>query len=278
MLSYTTHRGEWLVSEHNQVDKSVLRRIQKLLAKADSLKQLGNEAEAMAFLDGANKLLMKHKLEMSDIDLKLRDQEDPVKMHYVNPGDLGLKSKKAQILWENALVKATAEAYFCRIIVVEKSNHFWLVGRREDRAIAEFMIVTLIRFAEQEADRAYVKYFYECKDKGDVTLARGYRSNFLLGFTDRVVGRFKDEFKQAEKEGGQHAIVRIQQERKATQDFMDQLRQKGFTKDLARPNLRGQVNHAGLEAGKAAGARANLRARAVEGSAESKPRLLTDGG
>ena len=260
-------------------DISILQRIQKLLAKADNLKQLGNEAEAMAFLDGANKLLIKHKLELTDVQLALRNKEDPVKMHYVNPSAIGLRSKKTRIAWEEALVLATADAYFCRVLLIPGSNHFWLVGRREDRQVAEFMITTLVRFAEQEADRTYVKYFYHCKNElGDVTLARGFRPNFLLAFTNRVIGRFKTEFQQQVQEGGQFALVRLQQEKQAAADFVECLKTKGHVDNkITKPNIKVTANRAGFEAGHEAGGRANLRAKVVQQQTPNKTRLLTDG-
>jgi hypothetical protein len=50
----------------------------------------------------------------------------------------------------------------------------------------------LANVAESLADKEYVKYFYEMKNQGDATRARGFRTSFLVGFCARIGQRYVD--------------------------------------------------------------------------------------
>lgn len=194
------------------MDEKLIDRIRKMHAKAESAKQLGLEAEALAFASAVQKLLLKHNLEMSEVEAAAADKEDPVKAHWFYPQEFGFKAKKQRILWSEILARAIAKAHLCDMLPLEKSNTLFLIGTRQNRQAAEFMIVFLTRYAEEHSEKDYVRYFYECKAQGDVTLARGYKAGWLMGFVKRVAERYEKDMKVVVAEAKSHnpyAMVRL---------------------------------------------------------------------
>jgi len=210
-------------------DQKVLSTLQKLLAKARSAEELGNEHEAHAFMAKVHELPEKHKLEMSDLEA----QDEPIKLHLVDPERLGLPKKPRRMLWEAQLAAIVARAHYCDIILA-KGNTFYLVGRRTDRMVAEYMFGYLVSVANQLADKAYTQHFYKCRDAGDVTLARGFRANFLLGFVYRINERYEEEA-QAQRQqyarNNPHALIHLSRETALVKQVMDDLTKQGIAQD-----------------------------------------------
>lgn len=187
-------------------------RIRKMHAKAESAKQLGNEAEAFAFASAVSKLLLKHNLEMTDVEAAIQEQQDPVKAHYFRPDDFGLPKKKTRVLWSELLAHVVADAHMCGILPVHKSNQILIIGSRSNRQACEFMIVFLTRYAIEHSEKDYVKEFYRCLNAGDVKQARGYKAGWLMGFVTRLATRYRADMKQVVAEvqvKNPHALVRL---------------------------------------------------------------------
>src|SRR4051812_44988051 len=113
-------------------------RIKKMHAKAESAKQLGNEAEAFAFASAVQKLLLKHNLEMTDVEAALAAKEDPVKAHYFYPETFGLPKRRSRVQWSELLARIVADAHMCGILPVRASNEFMIIGTRQNRQACEF--------------------------------------------------------------------------------------------------------------------------------------------
>lgn len=199
-------------------------RIKKMHAKAESAKALGNEAEAFAFASAVSKLLLKHNLEMTDVQAAAAEKEDPVKAHYFDPRTFGLPRKKRREHWSELLARIVADAHMCGILPVNKSNMIMLIGTRSNRQACEFMLVFLTRYAVEHSEKDYVRYFYECRDQGDVTKARGYKAGWLLGFVTRLAMRYKADKQEVIKEVQQvnpHALVRLKHQLVKIQEVTD---------------------------------------------------------
>ena len=199
-------------------------RIKKMHAKAESAKQLGNEAEAFAFASAVQKLLLKHNLEMTDIEAALEAQHDPVQGHYFHPQAFGLPFKKSRVLWSELLGHVIADAHMCGILPVHRSNTFMIIGTRSNRQACEFMTVFLTRYAIEHSEKDYVRYFYQCKADGDVTMARGYKSGWLMGFVARLAERYKQDKAQIIKEVelvNPFALVRLKDQMVKVQEVTD---------------------------------------------------------
>jgi Protein of unknown function (DUF2786) len=265
------------------MDQKLLERIKKLQAKADNLKGLGPEyeAEAASFAAAVQKMLVEYDLDMSDVDYRLSLTQDPVRLHEFRPADFGLKSKKREILWEQALAATVAKAHQCGIIPVMSSNHFYLVGRRHHRQVAEYMIVFLFRTVEELADKAYVKRFYELRNQGLVKHARGYRASFIEACVSRLIKRYR-EAEHATIEGlsaeqRKVAVVRLSQEHTLIKAALDDLKKSGFIEDKdTTPLGNNKVNELGFQDGDAAGRQINLKPNVAPGQPTS-PRAVGAG-
>lgn len=199
-------------------NEKILDKIKKLHLKAESCKEIGSDLEAQAFAEMVTRLLNDHKLEMSDIQFEERRKTQPVTSEPVIWEHHDMQTKKARVAWIEHLGIITARAYSCRLLVVSGSSRVYIAGTESNRQIAEYVLVTLVRSAEKIADEAYVKHFYECRDKGDATMARGYRAAFLDGFVDRISARFAEERKRADSNCT--ALVRFDQEKADLDAFM----------------------------------------------------------
>lgn len=164
-------------------------RIIKMYRKYESLMAMGNVDEAMQFMAGVQKTLQANDLEMSEVEYHEMQKDQPIKMHAVDMKKYGL-GKQKMVKWQVPIIGTCAEAHMCQVILIGKTNDFFIIGRREHRQVAEFMITTLLRFAEKTSSAQYVKRFYELKELGDVTLARGYRKGWLTGFSMQVATRY----------------------------------------------------------------------------------------
>ena len=51
---------------------------------AEGAKAIGSEAEAQAFAEMLQKLLMDHKLEMTDLEFEEMEKEQPVERHMID--------------------------------------------------------------------------------------------------------------------------------------------------------------------------------------------------
>ena len=66
--------------------EKILEKLGKIKAMADSAKEIGNEAEAQAFAAMLQNLLLKHKLDMTDVQYGVHLQEEPVEQSFVGGG------------------------------------------------------------------------------------------------------------------------------------------------------------------------------------------------
>lgn len=240
------------------VDKSILERIQKLHAHATSAQAIGSEAEALAFMDGVEKLLAKYQLSMTDVEFKLEQEADPVEKEFIGAERVGDRRASRWSSWKVNLAGAVASHHGCSIILAAGTNAFWLVGRTTNRRVAEFMYATLVRSAERIGTAAYGARY---KD------ARGYRASFLAAFAARVSKRYEllaagNADLTADERSV--ALVRRKSEEELVAEFM--AAQKGLTK---RPGYSGsRRNLDGRADGDAAGKQVSLNANGL-GAADS---------
>jgi hypothetical protein len=233
----------------------IIDKVAKLHAHMVSAKELGNDAEALAFSEMMQRLLAQHNLDMSDVEFAQMKREEPVQGELVDLHKHGLKVKRSRVLWQENLASIVAGAHMCRILIHPGSNYFTLVGRKHDREVAEYMIVTLIRNLERIADKEYTRYFYKCRDEGNVTKARGYHAAFLQGFTIRLAQRYQEAKRALEAEP--MALVRFSM--RDVDDLIAKLK-TGTATALAQPKF----HRDGYNDGKDAANKINLGPNAVK--------------
>src|SRR4051812_11592634 len=62
--------------------EKIVEKLAKIKAHADSAKAIGNEQEAQAFAGMLQQMLLKHKLEMSDLDYRKEMESEPIIEHW----------------------------------------------------------------------------------------------------------------------------------------------------------------------------------------------------
>lgn len=96
----------------NDRDK-IIEKLAKLRAHAESADKIGSTQEAEAFAAMLQKLLNKHKLEMTDIEFQQEEQDEPVEQHPVNWQDVKVRSTR--VAWIEQLAIIITRAHFCRM-------------------------------------------------------------------------------------------------------------------------------------------------------------------
>lgn len=234
----------------------ILDKIKKLHLKAESCKEIGSDHEAAAFAEMVNRMLNEHRLSLTDIQFEEKRKSEPVEQHEITWDDVRVRNNRVR--WIESLAKDVAVAHTCDILVLQGSSRIWVVGARSNREIAEYMIVTLVRLAEQIAEKEYVKYYYKCRDEGDVTRARGFKAAFLDGFVTRIGRRLDEEKRRMEGESST-ALVRFNQEAADVKNFFAK-----FTKPAAALSRNRKSHDDGYRAGMQKADDMNLNANAVK--------------
>ena len=127
---------------NNCIDK-----LRKIKAHSESAEKIGSMEEAETFAAMFQQLLLKHKLEATDLEFEEEEKDEPIIEHVVEWQEIQFGHKR--VGWVERLASIVAEAHFCRILVRSGSSRITLVGRQSDMEIAEFMLVTLVRIADK---------------------------------------------------------------------------------------------------------------------------------
>lgn len=188
--------------------EKILDRIRKLHAKAVSAKQMGSSAEAEAFSAKVSQMLAEHRLNLSDLEMTEMERQEPVAEGLVNTG-MGRK----RVAWVENLVGTVARAHFCRILVVSGSSTYYIVGRKSDREVVEWMVSWLIPWVWDKSFKEMHAARKREKAAGNFYGARGFRISYLNGFVSRLGERFREMRAQVETEaraGGKGtALIRL---------------------------------------------------------------------
>lgn len=177
--------------------KEKIRKLKKLFEHSDSAKNLGSEAEAQAFAEMAQKLLVEYKIDTSELSEEEEEQELR-KICRVRPRysygkkDPGIRFRSRRIEWLVHLAIMVADAHFCRVVVIKGTSTVDMAGRRHDAETAAEVYEQLVEAAERIADKEYARYFYKMRDEGLERKARGYRGSFLLGFCSRIGQKYRE--------------------------------------------------------------------------------------
>lgn len=252
--------------------EKIIDKLKKVKAMADGAKAIGNEHEAQAFAEMFEKLLTHHKLNLSDIDFEQLEQEEPVQDNYIDfTKHPDFKVKKAPVQWQSILAQIVAKAHYCDIVRFTGTNKFYIVGRKSDAEVAEYAIITLIRAAAKIAQVEHGKFYRKCFNEGRLHLAAGYRDAFLAAFINRLKERY-DALKAQHSGETSTALVRIDRERKAVQDYMKAQREAGETRALIS-RKRWTDNAEGRRRGREMADSVNLGGKAIKNTSTPRGQL-----
>jgi len=262
--------------------EKILDRLQKIKAHADSAEKIGSVEEAQAFAEMLQRLLLKHNLEMTDLEFEAHEKDEPIDRFTINWEDHGLKTKKCRIEWEERLASIVARANLCRILVHVDSNRITLVGRKSDIQVAEYLIVTLRRsakkisfnalneFIRENKKNALCEICYKTKDlhvfeshdflRTPIVGHEGFRASFMTAFVSRIQERLEETKKVVTSSST--ALVRINRAEANLMEFMNQF---GRAKGKALGSVNGNSNAEGWRRGRAAADSVNIKGNAFSG-------------
>lgn len=250
---------------------TVLERVKKLLAHADSAKQLGSAEEAETFAAKASELLLRHKLSMTDIEMATELSADVLVDDYFDAvGAAGLKvSKQARTKWLESLLGALCRSHFCEFAVVTGTKTYRIIGHESDRQLVTYLFSVLAKNAERLAILYERKVRVAAIKNGDAIPVQPKRA-FLLGFAAGVGAKLREQRDQIERDGGKFALVRFAAAQQAVTAYF--AKQK-FSK-VGSPSAKIH-DGAGFAAGKEAGKSQSLHGGLAGGAA--KPGTLAKG-
>lgn len=260
----------------------LLDKLTKIKNMAEGAAAIGSEAEAQAFADMLQKLLLEHDLQMSDLEFEAL-ATDPIEDQYVNFTEHGLKHKKTRVAWMERLAGMVAQANFCRILVSSGSSNIWLVGRREHRAVAEYMIVTLARAVEDISRKEHAKYSWEVYKRDRSTFAaRGFKESFITGFLFRLFERLV-AMKKTTGESTNTGLMRINREDAAVEAELQRRHElnkgeEGKLRKMGGLRVSAPANREGVRRGKAAAENIDLGGRAIDQGINVNRGRLTNSG
>lgn len=206
----------------SQVDEKVLERIAKLMGLAT---HNSNENEAMQAMDAAMKLLAKHELSASILDI-LSEGYEPIEDETIA---VDAKSRKR---WQTILLSEIADAHFCYMyshttysfIQKRRSSikQYVLVGKNTNRAAVNMLysyLVGVIQFETVKALKAYRGW----------EARKTYAHSFRMGMVQRICDRIKEQkekiIEDELRESG--AIVRADPYKAAKEENQRYVRGKG---------------------------------------------------
>lgn len=162
-LNHYTYISIVIVNTYKMEDK-LIKRIQKLSAKAESSKKIGNIDEAAAFSAKVNELLITHNLAMADLDTDDQDSVDGIKYT-----DLGLSKKYSR--WTVNLLTVLCKYNYCKSVYLQtslKKNKTFsatIIGRPENVEVVIYLYEILKREFEKMASVSWKSYLKDIREK-----------------------------------------------------------------------------------------------------------------
>lgn len=250
---------------------SVLEKIRALLAKAESAGKIGSQAEAELFAAKANELLLKHKIEMTDVERFAQEDEDPMGQEYCDAAEVDGIGHGSRLQWLEYLMGALCRGHFCEFRVLPGTRQYRVFGRDSDRAVVLYLFETLAATAERLSLAHYHEVHRRWRKEGGPKPFRAQRS-FRLGFSSAIGDRLREMRKTTEREGGERALVIFNDAALAVKTYESRFESGGTSSRLVAEYDR-RSHAAGYEAGRGA----NLPSGLGGGTAGSVPKQLGGG-
>jgi hypothetical protein len=245
------NRGEQLMS-------SIIEKVRKLFAHAESAGQIGNQAEAEAFAAKAQELMLQHKLDSELLTFTEDEPEEQVDIAELDARDLfGTKTVTG---WRSVLFNGLAKAHFCRLIRTSRGR-VALVGAPSDREVVVYILTQLLRVAPGMAKRAV-------PDDGWRT--RANRNAWLIGFASGINAKLREARAAATRNPNALVVLNRAQER------VDAAFREAFPKTTAGGRITSRGSADAYKAGREAGRSHNIH-HGVRGGSRSAAGRVTAG-
>jgi hypothetical protein len=249
-------------------------KLRKLLAQKRGEEALGNQAAAELFAAKIQELLIKHKLEFSDIDQGEEDRTNPILYRTVEPSAWGEDHLPKRVVWTEELCNIIAGQFFCQGLAMLESNCVMFVGREQDVEIAIEVFLRVLKTGLGLCEAGIAEAILAFRDSLDAKLwnfkggNEDYRYSFFVGFNNAIRDRLTHERRRIEQAAGDStALVRADQ---AVKDFVkDVLRPQ----DEAAEQVYRRVQRDAYNAGREYGSRVELRPDAAPNQSRAIGRL-----
>lgn len=248
------------------MNESILSKIKKLKNMESSARDLGNEAEALAFASRIQQLLFDYKIEMAEVeDFNLEtDVNIEIALEIYDWYDVGIKKSKKASSWLAQLASVVSKYNNCKAVSFIGSNAVQIIGTEESRTVVTWLLSVLARYGSQAVEFSYRKKYYEHKKQGTEYLMKGYRRAFLSSYVGAIAKRLQDQWSADRLNTiSERGLVIIDKEVEAVKDFLDQM-------DTKKIEFRGTNNSQGFYDGKEVGEKVSLGTNAVGGSQSTK--------
>jgi hypothetical protein len=281
-----------------QVSEKVIAKLAKIRAHQESAAAIGSEEEAKHFARMLQELLMRHKLEMSDIEYDQEVKDEPIEEYpvggkgtyrdgkYVMEDYPEVEIRRRRQDWSERLGRIVAEAHGCKMLVSTGSSRLWFVGRKSNVAVAEYMYITMYRTIESlswkeyktarnKTKWEYIKNFPKAEQASaskdvDYSDLEGYRSSWIEGFISGLNMMFMaEEVKRTADAAQSTALVRINKDKQAVNEYLQK-----FTGKVNRLGGSGRgFNSRGYTAGKNKANEVGITAKGMGASGKSGGQL-----
>ena len=228
---------------------SIIERIQKLHAQAESAHSIGNIEEASAFAAKVQEMLLKHKLETAILETSETMEE--VEDVWSSAEDFGFRKGARYCTWFSALVHGIARANGCEVLGTTGSTNTRIIGAPSDRKIVQYLTSLMI----QESNRLLKKAQRDAKSMGFPFTRRdtnSWRVGFARGIGTRLHQQRKDFLDR-----NPHALIPLNRYK----SDVDAIRNRARTSSATKGNYSDS-----FYAGRSAAANANIHS-GIGGSA-----------
>lgn len=244
-----------------EINERLVDKIRKLIAHEQSAREIGNIAEAAAFAERIQQLLIAHKLSITEIEANDSAEPDAVteEIFWTTPERFPLR-KRIDPNFE-LLFNVVVKNHFCECISQKGYNMIFLIGREADRAVAIEMYLYLLATMRRlcSAERKALK-----RARRSV---RNFRSSFYRGFIGAIASRY-EAMRRTHGESTALVLRRSEEEARAKVAEL-------HPNQIKRPfSKRDRVNRAALMAGVTRGHEVSLTASVIK-DGKPAPKFLT---
>jgi len=245
-------------------------KMQKLLNHATSAENIGNQAEAEAFMKKLNKLCLQHKIAMTEIQaFDPENSDESITDQMVDKYENGLPIVSRRQAIVERLAGCIARANNCTFLISRGSNDIWFAGRDQDRKFAIHMFSYAWKSMLEDCNREQKKTYYHFKKLGMLEQAKGFKASFKKGFVSAIEDRLHEAREEVKETVDEKTFALITTNQLiAVRDYVANKYGQGKAS-----YVRGQSssNEHGYRAGQNSGRSVNLH---VGNISSSKPRLL----
>lgn len=254
---------------------AIKEKLQKLMVKADSAKEIGNAAEAAAFSAKVNDLLTKYNLEMADIEFSKEDE-------VIADDQKGLILLNKTGRWTSRLLSTLCNYNYCKCVYHtfgrSKEMCVTIIGKKENVEVVRFLYDILKSQLEKIAKNEWRLYMKDIQLKilaarqevltesskmtenmvkkpwkyfKSVMNRQAFYKSFFLGAVVGVNERLESEMKKAEVTYGEKvtALVRVN-DAQIERFIAEKFGKLGGFKKAKSISINSSVYEKGLEAGK----------------------------